>query len=295
MKYLSLCAVVVATCIVPISQSTLASPFDSKGLYVSSSIGITSVSDVQLYTDDDGYDDEIVTSDVNDSGVSFMLVGGYQFFQGVSVELGYLNLGEVGFEENVKYLDGADKVKHESDDEFVFKPSGIITGVNYALPVSDAFSIKGRLGLFVWNLDVDREILYQDNYYTIIEPDSDSYSDDGSSVYYGLGVGFDITNRIELFADWSRYSVSHDDWKSDHDNDVFEVGLTYYFGGNQARSKAGKPQQSASAQSGYQQQPMSRRVESSEQEESDQRKNKKSSGEALACDEKYKHLFGICQ
>lgn len=319
MKYLSLFAVAVAASLASINQSAFASSLDSNSFYVSSSIGLTSVSGIKEYSDDDGNDSDeqvVFDTDIVDSGMSFMLVGGYQFYKGFSAELGYLNLGEASLDENAKHLGGASgAVVAEVDEKIVFNASGFVTGAGYVLPINDVFSLKGRLGLFLWDLDIDfkqEELVGSD-----LDVDEGSVSSDGTDIYFGVGATYRMSNTFELFADWSRYRVSYKPAKKEHDVDVFEVGVTYYFGGNNNRSRTRNTQQTMPAQSTHQsnavnsnntattfkieprsnpqtvETPLPQKNSRSETRQED--KSQKSSSEALACDEKYKHLFGICQ
>lgn len=120
--------------------------------------------------------------DEDDTG--WRIVGGYQINRNFAAELGYSSLFD---------KDGVDLTAWE------------LVGIA-AFPVANQFSVFGKLGLAMW--DVDAGALG---------------SDDGTDLTFGLGVQYDFTPKLGLRAQWQRYDVS------DADADVYSVGIVYKF------------------------------------------------------------------
>ena len=88
------------------------------------------------------------------------------------------------------------------------------------LPVAVKFSVFGRLGIAMWNVDLD---VNASGF-----PVSESSS--GADPVYGLGVQYDFTDKFGLRGEWMRYSnVGDSDTTGQTDVDVMGVSLLYRF------------------------------------------------------------------
>ena len=157
MKYLPIFPVAIFLSF--ISSTAFASPltYSPENLYFSTSIGASKVSNLDNYESKGAEQDEVYESDDNEIGAAFSLQAGYKFDLGIIAEIGYLNLGKVSFEETQKQVNDSGTVLLEDIDEITLKPSGFTLGVGYELPLSDSISLTGKVGMFIWDLDVESE------------------------------------------------------------------------------------------------------------------------------------------
>jgi outer membrane protein with beta-barrel domain len=104
------------------------------GFYMGAGFGSTKI-------DDDGFDD----IDFDDSDVGFKLFGGYSFNQNFAIEATYFDLGEasgsLGF-----------------GDTFDVGISGFGVSAVGVLPLSDTFSLFGKLGYATYDIDAHVEL-----------------------------------------------------------------------------------------------------------------------------------------
>lgn len=161
----------------------------------------------------------------DDSDTAFKFIAGYQFNDYISLEGGYTSLGEVvsySWDETVSLpMIGAPSFDTHTDGGV--EVDGIILNVIGSFPVSEQFSIYAKLGVFSWDFEIK-------NSWTITSSDpttptsksSETFSDDGTDVFYGLGLAYhwdDISFRAE-------YEL----FESDGDEiDVFSIGAVYNF------------------------------------------------------------------
>jgi len=265
-----------------ISSTTFASPptYSPENLYFSASIGASKVSNFDNYDTEEGDPDEVYESDESEIGTAFSLSLGYKFDVGIFTEIGYLNLGETSTEETEKQIDNSGAVLSEDIDGIFLKPSGFTLGVGYELPLSDSISLTGKIGMFIWDLDVEREDTHVDQATGEKDTESESESSDGTDLYFGVGAVYKSSEKLHLFAEWSRYQFEFSpegiDLGYDHDADYFAIGVRYFFGAKTSTTSSTPPQ--------------SRDIGGVKSQES----NRDSSLDLTACDEKHKHLFFGC-
>ena len=159
------------------------------GFYVGASIGSASLSE-----DFDGLN-------IDTDSTSYRIVGGWRFNENFSIEGGYHDFGN--FEQQID-MNGTPATVSLSADGFTL-------GVAGTLPVSDKFSITGRLGMFFW--DGNAEI----NNVSQATPED-------SNLYFGAGANYALTERFSFTGDWSRYDLD------DAQSNVFSAGFQYSFG-----------------------------------------------------------------
>jgi len=272
----------VAVFLSSISSATFASPltFSPEKMYFSASLGASKVSNLDNYETEDGDQDEVYDSDENEIGAAFSLSVGYKFDLGIITEIGYLNLGKVSSEETQKQVNSSGTVLLEDIDEITLKPSGFTLGIGYELPLSESISLTGKVGMFIWDLDVESEDTNIDHVTGETDTGDESYSSDGTDLYFGIGAVYKPSEKLHLFAEWSRYQFEFSpegiDLGYDHDADFFAIGIRYFF--------------AASTSTAYSTPSQSRDNSSVKSKET----NRNSSSDSLACDEKYKHLFSSC-
>ena len=158
------------------------------GFYVGASVGQAELSD-----DFDG----LV---VDDNSTAYRVVAGWSFNENFALEGGYHNFGDF---EQVFDNFGIPATASLSADGFTLGAVG-------SIPVTDRFSLMGRAGWYFW--DGDAEI----NNVSQATPED-------SNLYLGAGITFDVTERLQLTGDWTRYELE------DTTSGVFSFGLQYHF------------------------------------------------------------------
>lgn len=126
--------------------------------------------------------------EIDESDTAFKLLGGWIANQNLGLEVAFIDLGS--------YQSGL-------TDAY-----GVAFDVVGYLPLGNNFNIMGKLGMFAWTVDVD--IL--------------NASDDGTDLTYGLGVQFDVTNRLSLRGEWEEFTDV-----SGSDISMLSAGMLYTF------------------------------------------------------------------
>ena len=158
------------------------------------------------------------TDELDDTDVTWMALGGYQFFPWYALMGGYLDLGDY-------HAEGPSFGGYESDisvDGFYVRNLGI-------LPAFSRVSFLGSLGVFLWD--------YEFNDLDIPSGSTRHLTDTGYSLTWGLGVNVDLAGSsahfrgLNLHAGWERLDTVGDRDTVEHENDydVFLLGLTYNF------------------------------------------------------------------
>ena len=157
-------------------------------------------------------DGSITSASLDDSDTSFSLTLGYKINPNFAIEGGYIDLGEltvnaVSDGTGFLYAPGPVTVKIEADGLF-FDAKGI-------LPLNEKFSLYGKFGLLMW----DEKGTLSDVTGSI------SADDDGTDIFFGVGASFNLTEKIALNGDFSRYQVDEDSV----DVDVLSIGIQFGF------------------------------------------------------------------
>ena len=285
------------------------------------------VSNIDAYSDAYDTEDEIYTTNVDDSSMTFQLSGGYRFDMGLGIDIGYLDLGEPQLKERTRYLDFDDRIEIDATYRLTFKPKGYVTGVNYQFDVNEWLSFSAKSGLFIWKMDVTAQTKESWGYGEFFESNRWGNSSNGIDLYYGVSAIFTVGNRLAFDTSASYYSFEFEDAKENHNALVSSIGMTYYFGDIPANSKrySSRPRQearksvsspvskksnSAATESNAtptpelgeefsllpeaQPAPPKPVVKSSQTNRSTQRHQNSRPGDTTACNSKYKHLFPLC-
>ena len=163
------------------------------GFYVGASAGTSKISS-------GGCEEGGLPSGVSceDTTTSFKVFGGYQFNRNLALEAGYTdNLATLelrGFGQSVETTASA--------FELLVVPS---------LPVTESFSIYGKLGVYAANTEVR----------TVSE------SNTGGTI--GAGLAWHINKNLTARADWQRYASIGGDTVGEADVDTFNIGLLVRF------------------------------------------------------------------
>lgn len=159
------------------------------GVFVSASFGSSHL--------DEDFNGLTIDTDAN----AFRLVGGFQFGDYFGIEAGYHDFGS--FSETVDF--GGFSTRTD------VAASGWTLGGTLGLPLSEQVSLYGRAGVFFWDADVDIDG------FSINVPEDEN-------PYYGGGAKVDVTSKLSLVGDWTRYELDTTE------SDVISVGFEFRFG-----------------------------------------------------------------
>ena len=152
--------------------------------------------------------------DDRDKSNAFKLLGGYQFNKNFAVEGGYFNLGDFGYT--------ATTVPAGSLTGKIRLQGLNIDGVGM-LPLSDKFSLFGRLGL--------QYAQAQDDFSStgaVPPPSSSSTNKNAFNYKAGLGVQYDFNSSLGMRLEAERYRIN-DASGNDGDINMYSLGLVYRF------------------------------------------------------------------
>ena len=138
---------------------------------------------------------------VDDESDTWRAMAGFKLGESLSLDAGYHDFGNLTATDVDAFPSGRSRL---SVDGWTF-------GGTLSLPLSDALSVFGRGGVFVWDAAIDANGF------------SRSFADD-SDPYYGLGASVALNRQFSLVGDWMRFEFD------DADADVFTLGFEYRFG-----------------------------------------------------------------
>ncbi len=151
----------------------------------------------------------------DDSRTGWRVALGFDVSDYFAVELGYVDLGDVGIRltaevsDAEQFLASAKKLHPNSADGYT------LSGV-YRYPLSQNFNLSGRVGVFSWDGDFDSVLL----------DSNQSVGDNnisGSDLYFGFGGEYHLNKRTAVSIEWERYELDNED------SDLFSVNLRYHF------------------------------------------------------------------
>lgn len=157
------------------------------------------------------------STSVDDTDIGFKVYGGYQFNKNFAMEGGYTDFGK--FTSHSVITSGGSGT---GDGEW--KGYSIDLSALGILPLSDQFSLFGRGGISLWNLDFS---------FTAAGPGGvgiASESKSGVSPLLGIGATFNFTPQLALRAEFERhFSVGDSDTTGKSDIDLISLGLQVRF------------------------------------------------------------------
>lgn len=166
------------------------------GFYAGGSIGTTKLKD-------DGF--VSAGFDVDDSDTGFKIFGGYSFNNNFAIELSWFDLGEVSGGFNDPFF---------GDINFDVGVSGLNASAVGRVPVSETFSLFGKLGVASYDLDARATVAG-------IGSGSDSQSE--TDLTYGVGAALSFGGQWEVRAEFEAINVD------DGDANMISVGAMYRF------------------------------------------------------------------
>ena len=145
------------------------------------------------------FDNSIDGFQLASGGPATRFYGGYSFNEHFSVDGGYVDFGQ--FDEFVD-VGGNQTLISEDADGFLFAATG-------SIPLTDKFSLYGRLGAFFWDGQ------------SLIGNVDDNVSD--VNAHFAAGIKATVYKNLSITVDWSRFDL-------DGTNaDLFALGLQLGF------------------------------------------------------------------
>ena len=140
----------------------------------------------------------ITDTNCEDNAKSWKVYGGYQLTEMLTLEGGYLNLGELG---------------KQPDDttQSATKVSGFTGNLIAAFPVQEKMHIFGKAGIFKQKTDTQ----------------STNYTDDIKPTY-GIGADYEVSEGIAIRGEWENYkNIRAENNTETADIQMLSVGLTF--------------------------------------------------------------------
>ena len=161
-------------------------------------------------------DGSVISGSVDETDSAFKIFLGNRVNENVSIEFGYLDLGEATFE---GVSDGTG---------LVFKTPGPVSGdaeadgVQFAVignvPVNDRLYIMAKAGFFMWDLSASLSDI----------TGTESGDEDGTDLFFGLGLNYAITDKVSIRGEWEMYSMDIG-FAGDIDVNLLSAGVTFRF------------------------------------------------------------------
>lgn len=149
-----------------------------------------------------------VVASVDNEDTAWKLYGGYKFSRHLAVEAGYVNLGEQTGSATFVTPAG-------SPASYVVDLDAFQLAVVGSFPISEAFSVFGKVGAYFWRTEsrigIGGGTLTEDN--------------DGNDLYFGLGASVRVTDGVKLRAEWERFDSDDDEGEID----LYTLGASFDF------------------------------------------------------------------
>jgi len=166
----------------------------------------------------------VTSTRIEDSDNSFGFLLGYQFNKYLAIETGYRDLGEYWVDLTGVTTD-VERFFRLGNHIYPESGQGISAGVVLSYPITDAFKVAGKFGMWTW----DGDIKYRSD--TL----AGESSIDDVSPYYGLEASYQVSPNWQTYVSAMQYKLIRDTSTS------FSLGVRYFFGdgyflGNDSRS-----------------------------------------------------------
>lgn len=155
------------------------------------------------------------TATLDDTDTGWRIVGGWQFHDNVALEIGYVDFGDMQYSVNTTTAD---------PDGFVaalaartpLMSSGYTVGLTATMPIPGMSAgspyVIARGGLYIW----DSEETFTGGTTPVRR------SDNGTDFTFGLGVGFQVSDEVDVELTWERFG-------SDTKVNFLNIGARYRF------------------------------------------------------------------
>jgi OOP family OmpA-OmpF porin len=151
-------------------------------------------------------------TDIDDDDTGYKAFVGWQFHKNFAAELGYVDLGDFDIDTNITAPTAATFNGDAEVDGFSLSLVG-----NY--PVTEKFSVIGRIGAYFWDVDADGSATIGATTVNL------GGSDDGTDINFGLGAQYDFNKTIGVRAEYEVYT----DVGDEDDIDFLSAGIVVRF------------------------------------------------------------------
>jgi OOP family OmpA-OmpF porin len=177
-------------------------------LYVGAGVGQSEYDD--FGTDASGLDDgSIIAADINDTDTGIRLFIGAGINPNLSIELGYVDLGEFTID---AISDGSGFLYAPGDVSLDIPADGVDLSFIGKLPVGTNGSLNLRVGFLMW----DAKAKLADTTGSI------SVSDDGNDIFFAFGGEYRFTEQLGLRGEYAIYDLDGTDVN------LLSASLAYY-------------------------------------------------------------------
>ena len=145
-----------------------------------------------------------VQLDEKDSG--WKLMAGYRLGRYLAAEFAYTDLGQTEASSKAVDLNVRNSV------------SGLSLSGIALLPLTEDFSLTGRLGLYRWDRDANTLVSGLGQLSSVVADDN------GTDMVMGVGLNWHLFSRFALRAEWEHFSDL-----SDQGYDFYSAALLYHF------------------------------------------------------------------
>lgn len=201
--------VVVCACTVRAPQTQV--QWFKSGVYVGVMAGVADlgVSSAELEEDlaDLGH---LSNVDLDDSDLAYTFYAGYRFEQPFAIEVGYVNLGEI--EASITTPSPLGPFVNDLDNVVPFLGEGYYIDARWYAIDTDRVHVGVGGGVWLWEAEVEAAGALGG---------FDLIDEDGIDPVLGINVLIDLTDRIQLRAEYDRYFFD------DESADVLMVGLQF--------------------------------------------------------------------
>ena len=142
---------------------------------------------------------------IDGKDTAWKIFGGYMFNRHFGLEAAYVNLGELSYSGTFQ---GAAVTGGKVE------LSGINIAALGAYPVTEQFSVFGKIGLFLWDAEASD---------TTAGLGAFSAKEDGTDVSFGVGVGYNFTRNLGVRAEWEMFKAD------EADASLISIGLVWRF------------------------------------------------------------------
>ena len=165
------------------------------------------------------------SADADDSSTGYKLFGGYSFHENISVELSYIDMGEVDADSNSSgtYSDAMNNSLNGSmfaNAKAEVDAFTLDAKLNY--PIASSTELVAKVGMYY----ADTTLNFDASSTLSAEVYDYSKSENSSGLHYGIGINFELTEVIALRAEWEQLDNVEANG-GETDVDLLSVSLTY--------------------------------------------------------------------
>lgn len=204
---------IAASVMVAVSGSALASGNGYVGVGFGQARYDVSAADLDAAILAEGFSSS--STSVDDNSGAWKLFAGYKFNENFGIEGGWVDLGNI--DTNTVTTGPSATISGEVEAKGLF-----IDAVGF-LPVSDRFTVYGKVGVFRADVEAQVVALSGGSAVTV------SADDDSFEAKFGVGVSYDFTDQFGARLEFERYNDVGDDNTGDGDIDLWMVGLYMRF------------------------------------------------------------------